>query len=149
MKNKLLKIKKILIALVVIALLIAAIKVFSIEVTYTQGVNGIKSTRTIPLYLKIQSFLNRHFHYKYLASELTKNTESREEKIRILLKWARENIKPQPQELAVIDDHPLHIIVRGYGTDEQVEDVFTLLCNYAGIPAYMSTLKTKDPLRRA
>ncbi|MBI2027743.1 MAG: transglutaminase domain-containing protein [Deltaproteobacteria bacterium] len=145
MKNKMQKIKKILIGLLVVAALVLCIKLLCVEVTYMQGVDGIVTTRSLPLYLKLDSFLNRHFHYRYLASQITKNIESREEKIKVLMKWTRNNIKPQPQELPVIDDHPLHIIIRGYGVDEQVEDIFTLLCNYAGIPAYMATLKTIEP----
>lgn len=36
----------------------------------------------------------------------------------------------------VIDDHVWHIIVRGYGEDDQSSDVFTTLCNYAGMDAF-------------
>jgi hypothetical protein len=38
--------------------------------------------------------------------------------------------------LRVIDDHQLNIIIRGYGVNDQVEDLFTLLCTYAGFEAF-------------
>ena len=49
--------------------------------------------------------------------------------------FVRNNIRYVP-EMPVIDDHPFHIIIRGYGVNDQFEDIFTLLCNYAGIDAY-------------
>ena len=50
--------------------------------------------------------------------------------------WTCENIRKQPDGLPVIDDHVWHIIIRGYGEPDQSSDVFTTLCNYAGIRAF-------------
>ena len=120
----------------------ASYKTLTHEVTYTKGINGHVKEYKIPLYLKIHSFLDRHFHFQYLAKTITRGLTSDDEKIVAIFKWVHENINPQPNELPVIDDHPLHIIIRGYGADDQLEDVFTLLCNYAGIPAYMAVLES-------
>ena len=122
---------------------VASYKILTHEVTYTKGVDFEVKEYTIPLYLKVYSFLDRHFHYKYLAETITHGLNSDEEKIIAIFNWAQKNIRQQPESLPVIDDHPLHIIIRGYGAGDQFEDVFTLLCNYSGIPAYMAALKSK------
>ena len=118
----------------------ASYKILTHEVTYTKGIDFEVKEYKIPLYLKIYSFLDRHFHYKYLAQTITDSLNSDEEKIISIFNWVQKNIKQQPKGLAIVDDHPLNIIIRGYGADDQFEDVFTLLCNYAGISAYMAVL---------
>ena len=40
-----------------------------------------------------------------------------------------------PTGLKVVDDHPLNIIIRQFGAGDQVEDIFTILCSYAGMEA--------------
>jgi len=122
---------------------IASYKILIHEVTYTKGVDFEVKEYTIPLYLKVYSFLDRHFHYKYLAKIITRGLNSDEEKIIAIFNWVQKNMRQQPESLPVVDDHPLNIIIRGYGADDQFEDVFTLLCNYSGIPAYMAILKSE------
>lgn len=58
--------------------------------------------------------------------------------------WTCENIRKQPDGLPVIDDHVWHIIIRGYGEPDQSSDVFTTLCNYAGIRAFYALAHTQD-----
>lgn len=108
------------------------------EVITRQGVDFKVREIKIPLYLKIFNFINRHYSYKDLAKRITKNKQSKEEKVMAIFDWTYENIRRQPKELQVIDDHVWNIIIRGYGLDDQFNDVFATLCNYAGIKAYYS-----------
>ena len=55
---------------------------------------------------------------------------------------AIENIKNQPKGFRVVDDHIWDIIVRGYGSSDQLSDVFTTLANYAGYEAFWENLYT-------
>jgi len=54
-----------------------------------------------------------------------------------ILKWTQANIiKDTKGKLAVVDDHILNIIIRGYGENDQFQDVFTTLSTYSGVPAF-------------
>jgi len=50
--------------------------------------------------------------------------------------------------LAIIDDHVWHIIIRGYGVRDQLSDVFTTLCNYAGIDAFFTWVYADGSVKR-
>ncbi len=119
-----------------IAAVIVIITVLNIKVSTKQGVNYKVSTLKIPLYLKILDFFDRHYNYKVLTAKITSGTSTDEQKVFNLFKWTYNHVKPQPEGLPVVDDHVWHIIVRGYGIDDQSSDVFTTLCNYAGSEAF-------------
>ncbi len=101
-----------------------------------QGVNFQVRTVQIPLAVKGMDFLVRDWKYRAAAAEITAGQRSPDEKILAIYAWTREHIRRQPQEWPVIDDHILHIMIRGYGISDQMADVFTTLCAYAGVPAY-------------
>lgn len=65
-----------------------------------------------------------------------------------IFEWTYKNLKRTPEGLPVIDDHIWYTIVRGYGADDQFSDVFTTLCNYAGIKAFYSWVYTQDQTKR-
>ena len=65
-------------------------------------------------------------------------------KVLKIFEWTHENIKNTPDGYPIIDDHVWHIIVRGYGQDDQSSDVFTTLCNYAGVDAFFSWVYSED-----
>jgi len=69
---------------------------------------------------------------------------SDEDKALALLAWTHGNLRKNPKSLPVIDDHPWHIIVRGYGLDDQFQDVFTTLCNHAGLNAFFYGLPVAE-----
>jgi hypothetical protein len=102
----------------------------------------------MPLYLKILDFFDRHYNYKLLVKAIIQDTRDEREKAFKILQWTNENIRPVPEGMPIIDDHVWHIIVRGYGTHEQSQDVFTTLCNYAGMDAFFYRLYTKDKSSR-
>lgn len=104
--------------------------------TIRQGVNFQQHTITEPLFLKALDFIDRHQHYRLLARDITQGAGNDEERMLRLFQWAHEHIRPVPHGLPIMDDHIWHIIIRGYGTADQVNDVFTTLCVYAGLPAF-------------
>lgn len=53
-----------------------------------------------------------------------------------LMEWTHQNIRRIPAGFPVIDDHVWNIIIRGYGAYDQSADVFSTLCNYAGVEAF-------------
>ena len=122
--------------------------VLNIEVTTRKGVNYKWQTIRIPLYLKILNFFDRHFNYAWLVSRIVDKNESAQEKVLKIFHWTYENIRHQPEELSVTDDHVWYIIVRGYGARDQISDVFTTLCNYAGVDAFYSQVYSRDRTHR-
>lgn len=122
-----------------IALFFLGIFILNIETSYYQGVNYEIKNIKIPLYLKLIDFFSRDSHYKMLTREIIKNCPgSDKEKAMCLLEWTYNNIHKNPGSLPIIDDHVWHIIIRGYGEDDQFNDVFTTLCNYAGVEAFFT-----------
>ena len=137
--------KRTLIAAACAALFVAAILLINIEVTTRQGVNYELRVLKIPLYLKILDFADRHYNYKALVKRITSGAKTDEEKVMRIFEWTSFNIRKNPPELPVLDDHVWHIIVRGYGAGDQSQDVFTTLCNYAGCDAFFSVAYIEMP----
>jgi hypothetical protein len=126
-------------ALLVIGTLAALIFV---HVPTKQGVNYEVRSYSMPLYIKMIEFLDRDYQYRRIVREIVSGKTSDGEKAVAIFDWCVRNIKHQPKELAIIDDHPYSIIVRGYGVDDQLEDVFTILCTYAGYEAFYKMFRT-------
>lgn len=116
----------------------------NINVTMQRGINYQWQTIKLPLYLKILDFFDRHYNYKYLVKGIIKDVKEDEERVMKIFEWTHKNIRKVPVGLSIIDDHAWYIIVRGYGTDDQSSDVFTTLCNYAGINAFFSWISSQD-----
>lgn len=106
-----------------------------------QGVNFRVSTQRIPLYVKAVDFLHRHFQYQLLAEQITQGHRTDRDRVLAVFAWTRHQIRQTPSGWPIVDDHILHIIIRGHGVDEQMADVFTTLCTYAGVPAYWWRLR--------
>ncbi len=132
------------------AVMIAVFAVaFNIPVTSQKGVNYSVQTIKIPLYLKVLDFFDRHYNYKVLVEKITENSKGEEERAKRILKWTLANIRENPSGLPVIDDHVWHIIVRGYGVDDQFQDVFTTLCSYAGLNAFFDWVQPAGASKKA
>jgi transglutaminase-like putative cysteine protease len=116
--------------------LAALVGVANVPTTTSQGVNYVVSTRTLPAYVKVLDFADRDANYKRLAREIAGRAPSDEARLRAVFDWTRANIRDTPSGFPVVDDHVWHIIIRGYGQDDQKADVFTTLLTYAGVPAY-------------
>lgn len=125
-----------------------ALFIVNLQVSYNQGINYEYKMIKIPLYLKIIDFYSRHYHYKDTVKEITVGSKSDEEKIFKLFKWTHENIRRIPQGFPIVDDHVWHIMIRGYGVDDQFHDVFTTLCNYAQVKAFFTWIKSNAQKRK-
>jgi len=88
--------------------------------------------------------MDRHFNYQHLVKTITAHDQTEEEKVRSILSWTHSHILQAPQELPIVDDHVWSIIVRGYGSSDQAQDVFATLCNYAGIHACFRCLTDEE-----
>jgi hypothetical protein len=125
----------------------AAVFTLNLSVHTKQGINYKWHTVRVPLYLKLLDFFDRHYNYLQLTRTVTNGAQSGEEKALRLLRWTYVNIRRNPPELPVIDDHVWHIIIRGYGKDDQNCDVFTTLCNYAGLRAFYLNIRATGQTR--
>ena len=97
--------------------------------------------RKIPLYLKSLEFITRHFQLKQLTRDIIEGKVSDQEKIDAIFKWVTEHIKLSPAGMPAIDDHHWNIIVRGYGAEDQMSDVFSVLCFYSDIKSFYRVLR--------
>lgn len=114
-------------------LLVAA---WNYPLTYRVGVNGKISEKKIPLYAKASGFIYRDWMYKDIVRGIVGEEERDLEKVLAIFRWVNENVRyGVPAGLKSVDDHPLNIIIRQYGGKDQMEDIFTLLCSYAGLKA--------------
>ncbi len=120
--------------------------VWNWPVTYRVGEGGKVIEKTIPLYAKTGGFLYRDWMYKDIVGQIiTDRKDDAEKKILKILHWTNSNIKAGlPGGMRLIDDHPLNIVIRQYGTPEQVEDIFTVLCAYAGFRSGMEKCRNAD-----
>jgi transglutaminase-like putative cysteine protease len=108
--------------------------------TTRQAVDFEVSTRQIPRYVKVLDFMSRHYRYRELAREITQGLTSDRERVLAVFNWTKRNIRQTPAGWPIVDDHILHIIIRGHGAGEQPADVFATLATYAGVPAYWRAL---------
>lgn len=140
------KIKRVHIFTTVLTLLIFSALIF-VRVPTKQGVNYKISSYKMPLYIKIIEFLDRDYQYRRIVKEIITGKFSGQDKVVAIFNWCVVHIKHRPEELPLFDDHPLNIIIRGYGEGDQFEDIFTILCTYAGFEAFYKEFK--DPAKGA
>jgi len=123
-------------SIAICSLLILVFGILNITVTTRQGINYKVRLIRLPLYLKLLDYLNRHYNYKNITVNIIGGTRDQNAKAIKILHWVNAHLRKQPVELPVIDDHPLNILIRGYGENDQFEDIFTVLCTYAGMGAF-------------
>ena len=136
--------KRYLIPTIVFLLFLCSIALLNKKVTMLQGVDGKVLKITLPLYLKVLNFYDRHLNYKWLARQITGHLDTGEDKILRLFHWTHETIKPQPESLPVMDGHPWDVYVRGYGVTANFHDLFSTLCNYIGVDAFFTRFYARD-----
>jgi hypothetical protein len=135
--------KRYLVLIFIFLLFLCSIALLNKKVTILQGVDFKVSRITMPLYLKVLNFYNRHYNYKWLAKQITGHLDTKEDKILRLFHWTHETIKPQPESLPVMDSHVWDVYVRGYGASDNIHDLFSTLCNYIGTDAFFTPLYRK------
>lgn len=136
--------KRYLVLTFVFLLFLCSIALLNKKVTILQGVDYKVSKITLPLYLKVLNFYDRHFNYKWLAKQITGHLDTKEDKILRLFYWTHETIRPQPESLPVMDSHVWDVYVRGYGVSDNFHDLFSTLCNYIGVDAFFTKLYARN-----
>lgn len=134
--------------LFVFVLLASVAAVLNINVTRQQGIDYERYTISLPLYLKILDFFDRHYNYQLLAKKIISGAGTDEERVMRVFNWTYRNIRQAPGGFPVIDDHIWHVIIRGYGTMDQYNDAFTTLCNYAGAQAFFFNVYSRDKAKK-
>ncbi len=140
--------KKIILPILIVALIGFLFSVSNVSVSTNQCINYKCHTVRLPLYLKALDFFDRHYNFKQLSGEIVKDTKNKEGRALKLLEWTSRNISRPPKELPIIDDHIWYTIVRGYAADDQFQDIFATLCNYAGLDAFFCWVVPADNSRR-
>lgn len=115
-----------------------------------QSVNYEPAEWSIPLYVKAIHFMSRSFAFRRLVKEITAGWTTEQEKAEAILNWMGQHVHSGvPKGLPVVDDHVFDVITRRYGTDDQLVDLFAVLCLYAGVSAQRIHLSApSDPRRR-
>ena len=108
------------------------------------GVNFVVTEQQLPVWVKAMEFIDRDINLARTADAVLAGVAGEEEKVRAALAWTNANVKPQPADFTVVDDHIWNILVRGYGTSDQQADVFTTLLAYSGVPAFW-TMVGREP----
>ena len=117
---------------------VAVIGILIYPSSYKIGIDGKILHKKIPVYAKACGFIYRDWAYRDLVKEITGGERDELKRTLAILNWTRNNVRcGVPQGLKCVDDHPLNIIIRQYGAGDQLNDVFTILCSYAGMRAGM------------
>lgn len=104
------------------------------------GINYKVYEHRLPLAIKVMDFLSRNWHMRAMADRIVRPTMDARERTSAIFRWTVENIRLAPKGLPAVDDHVYHIMIRGYGNDDQLADVFATICVYAGVPALTTRL---------
>jgi len=136
--------KKYFIIIVCITLFFGTILFFNTDTITRQGINDKVTAIKIPLYLKVHNFFNRHMNYHWTVNQIINGKMTDQQKAEAIFVWTVQHVMQQPPQLPVIDDHPWHIIVRGYGQVDQMTDVFAVLSNYAGLKSFILKCESVD-----
>ncbi len=126
-----------LMAFIVVCALIGGI--LYIPLNTKQGINFKVTTKKIPLYAKYCGFFYRDYQYRALSRDITKGISGDKEKVMAAYSWTINNIKRQPEDFPIVDDHIWDIIIRRYGVADQMADVFTTLASYSGHEAFFAS----------
>ena len=129
--------------LLTLGALVVAVSVIMLlrPATTRQGIDYRVTEYRIPAYVKAIDFLQRHFQYKLLASRICAGKTTETDCVLAIFDWTHENIPPTPQGWPVIDDHVLHVVIRGHGQSDQMAAVFATLSTYAGTRTFFTRIK--------
>ena len=134
--------RRVLLTLAAMLLLVAgSCAILLLPTTTLQGVNYRVTARRIPAYVKTIDFLQRHYQYRILTARICTGNTSDADCVLDIFEWTHTNVRPTPAGWPVVDDHPLNIVIRGYGKGDQMADVFATLTVYAGVPAFFNFIK--------
>ncbi len=112
--------------------LLLALLVGQIPTTGLEGVDDRMIVHRMPLWEKAARFYIRHREFQQWAEEAAGGETDPQRRVLRLLEWTRNQVKPIPPGLPLVDDHISHIVLRHYGNDGQLSEVFTALATYTG-----------------
>lgn len=135
------RLAKVALATVAVVIVVA---VANLPTTSQVMVDFVPRTVTQPLYAKAIAFIDRDIQMRLLAASVVGDARDDHDRVDRILTWTRQSIRPTPAGMAVVDDHPYHIIVRGYGEPDQAADVLANLAGYAGIPGGLVFSRAPD-----
>lgn len=122
--------------LFIVLILLAAAVAWNYPLSDHFTINGEVFERKVPLYAKASGLLYRDRMYKDLSGEIVGKQRGETGKVLLILDWISANIMPEiPAGLKEIDDFSYNVVIRQYGTKEQLSEVFATLCLNAGIQA--------------
>ena len=104
-------------------------------VTTRYGVNYQWSIKRISLFEKTVNFISRDVQVRRLAAEVAGSASSEEQRVLAIFAWVVRNVRPTPEGFPIVDDHVLHILIRGYGAPDQRAEALAVLASYNGMPA--------------
>ncbi len=116
-------------ALSLVLLLVAQIPATSLE-----GQNATVKVHHLPLWEKVARFWIRHREFQRMAEEAAAGETDARKRVLRLMEWTRKQVRLIPPGLPLIDDHISHIVLRHYGNEGQMAEVFTALTRYTGNP---------------
>jgi hypothetical protein len=119
-----------------VLLLAAAVVTLNYPLTEEGTIGGEPYAKKMPLYVKACGLVYREWMYKDLAREITAGCKGDLAKVIAIFDWVANNIMPDiPPGLKAVDDYSYNAVIRQYGTKEQVNEVFAILCLTSGIQA--------------
>ena len=104
-------------------------------VTTRYGVDYQVSTRRMTLFEKAVDFLSRDLQGRRIARDVVGDAADPEARLIRIFTWTIAHVQPAPSGFPVVDDHVLHIMIRGYGAPDQQAEVLALLASYSGFRA--------------
>lgn len=114
-------------AVLVVILVIGMVPMVSLE-----GVGARLKTHRIPLWEKAAKFYLRHVEFERWAKEAAGEETDPQRRVLKLMDWTMKNVQHIPPGWPLIDDHISHNVLRHYGNDGQLAEVFTALTTYTG-----------------
>ena len=128
--------RRLLILFLFISLLFIFLFILNKDTTRKISINYKVVDYKIPIYLKLSDFFDRHFEYKYLVKNINNNQSSIEGIILNTTEWINSNIKKTPIGVDVIDYHPLTIVKRRLGEQDQFNDILSVFLVYQDIDSF-------------
>jgi hypothetical protein len=107
------------------------------------GVNFEVTRHQITLMEKAVHFVSRHWQTLRIARSVVHPSDDFEVKMERILAWVNRQVRPSPEGFPIVDDHPLHILLRGYGAPDQRAEAFALIASYSGLPAATIALRPR------
>jgi hypothetical protein len=113
-------------------IVVLALSVGQIPTTGLEGVDERMVVHRMPLWEKAAKFYIRHREFQHWAEEAAGGETDPKRRVLRLMDWTRHEVKPIQPGMPFVDDHISHIVLRHYGNDGQLSEVFTALTTYTG-----------------